>query len=458
MFNKTRAKVLRHKIPVFTVLVLLVASIATVAVSASGGRLPGQMHTTSNQTSNGEAQEVQGQEYGLIRKKKFTKKGQYTGSVGAEKETLLAAKTSGRISVLNYQVGDEVGNGYLVAQLSGEELHAQLSMAGNSLDSAEKQYDATGNLMSSQVSASEAQVNTSTAGLDVVKAQRESYHATSAKQLESAQKSVEAARAAYDIASEQEKEVYKAQYEKAQKEYELLQESVNAQKKSLDTQVIVAERQLDQAKQGKTTAEENRNQSLETIAGQRQYAADNVALAQIAVNNTKVVAPYYGVIVAKHAEVGDIVGAGQPVVTIANNVFIIKISVPETEISKVSVDQRADVRFDSIDGTFLASVSRIYPSIDPATRTFTVELTLTTQPNALKYGQTVRISLYQESSESYFVHRDFVTPSYDGPYITFENGRKTFVTTGVEDGNEIEIGYPGIVDGQKIVKGDTSER
>lgn len=429
--------------------------ITASAVVWAGGRE--QARKTPSPDSTPSAEEIKRQAdptYGTILKKRYTKKLPFTGVVGAEKETKLAAKTSGRISLLRSSAGDTVLAGTLIAQVSGEELLAQLTMAQHSLQTAEKQADVTDSLLNAQVAGAETHVQTSTAALQVVLAERSSFAATSAKQLESAQKSVNAAKAAYDIAPDAERDVYKAQYEKAQKEYELLQESINARKKALDAQVAVAERQVDQAKQGKTTAEQSRSHALEAVAGQRQYAADNVALAQIAVDNTKVTAPYSGIIVAKHAEVGDIVGAGQPVVTIANTEYRIKISVPETEIASVELGQTADVKFDGSPQNYVSTVTRIYPSVDPSTRTFIVELTPVSNPTNIKYGQTVRVELYQNEAELFFTHRDFVIPSYDGPYIILDSGRQTFVTTGIEDGELIEISYPGIKGGVALQKGD----
>jgi hypothetical protein len=59
------------------------------------------------------------------------------------------------------------------------------------------------------------------------------------------------------------------------------------------------------------------------------------------------------------------------------------------------------------------------------------------------------VKIFQENQTAYFLPEKYVYPSFDGPYIVFEDGEKQFVETGVEHNGMIEIYYYGITEGIK---------
>ncbi len=88
----------------------------------------------------------------------------------------------------------------------------------------------------------------------------------------------------------------------------------------------------------------------ERIAAARAMLAQSEAVlgqARAVLANTRIEAPFAGVITVRHREVGETVGAGAPVVSLMNpDDRWVRIYVPETEIGAVSIGQAASITSD----------------------------------------------------------------------------------------------------------------
>ena len=178
-----------------------------------------------------------------------------------------------------------------------------------------------------------------------------------------------------DLASAQ-AQVVNAQAEEARKRY-LLQTGASPQS------------QIDTAAAALASAQARVNQ-----------AKASVEAAQIQLGYTNLTAGYDGVVTAVHAEVGQVVSAGQAVVTLARpDVREAVFDVPDSTVDqarwggKFSVALLADPTV-----TTTGTVREIAPLSDPATRTRRVRLSLTNPPQALRLGSTVRISLSEPTA------------------------------------------------------------
>jgi RND family efflux transporter MFP subunit len=387
----------------------------------------------------------------MIQKLPYTRTLDSVGTVRAQKEAQLSTKASGRLHTLNVEVGTAVGQGYLIAQTSGEEQYAQLESAKRSLDNATTSVDQTKGLMDQQVESSKAQADTARASLEVLETSRQNLDTTAEEQIQVAQKQVELAQVAYDTAPEEEKPVKQKQLEIAQQQLEELVATMNAQKEKLSEEIDVAKKRVDQANAGVGATERQRDLTITNAETQQDSTEDGVTLAQVMVNNTLVHAPFYGVIVEKQAEIGQFVQAGSPIVTIADTNFLIRTEIADSDIARIEEGQAAEIELDGLSSTFSATVTKIYPTVDERTRTFPVELSFETMPENLKYGQSAQVRIHKGETAAYFIPRRYIQPSFDGPYIVFADGTKQLVDTGVEQDGMIEIFYPGITDGREVV-------
>ncbi len=96
------------------------------------------------------------------------------------------------------------------------------------------------------------------------------------------------------------------------------------------------------------------------------------------------VAPFTGIVTQKQAEVGEIAGPGQPLVTLeSKNRLRFTVEIPESQIGQVQQGQFLDVNLDAIQETILGRVNQIIPSGDPTSRNFIVKIALEQYPNVL---------------------------------------------------------------------------
>ncbi len=128
-------------------------------------------------------------------------------------------------------------------------------------------------------------------------------------------------------------------------------------------------------------------------------AAYNAAVAQAeqarnVLNYTKLTANADGVISAVNAEIGQVVSAGQTVLTLVQtNELEVEIDVPENHLKNISIGKIADVTFWAVNSRTQGVVREIAPMADSAARTYRVRLSLTNPPPNIQLGMTAEVIL-----------------------------------------------------------------
>lgn len=123
------------------------------------------------------------------------------------------------------------------------------------------------------------------------------------------------------------------------------------------------------------------------------------------VENTTLVSPISGIVTKRNYDSGDMYSAGTPLYTI-EKIRPVKLIVNVSEsmfttIKKgMDVDFKLDVYGDEI---FKAKVHLIYPTIDPATRTFPVELRVDNANEKVRPGMFARVTINQAKSKKILV-------------------------------------------------------
>ena len=102
-----------------------------------------------------------------------------------------------------------------------------------------------------------------------------------------------------------------------------------------------------------------------------------------------------GVISAIKAEIGQVVSAGQSVITIVQDGDReVEISVPENRIKDLQLGQELQVSFWALpDCSVLGKVREIAPMADTSTRTYKVRVSLPNPPEEIKLGMTATVAL-----------------------------------------------------------------
>ena len=192
---------------------------------------------------------------------------------------------------------------------------------------------------------------------------------------------------------------------------------------------------------------------------QMQY---NVLKTQVEnlIENTTLRSPINGVVTARNYDVGDMYAMSMPIFTVEQIVPVkLLVGVSETDYSKVKKGDSVVVTADAIPGkTFYGKVNRIYPTVDPATRTFTVEVKIDNAYKTLRPGMFARATINFGSNNNVVIP-DVAVVKQQGSgerfvYVLNEDNTVTYkkIVLGRRMGAEYEV-LEGLEDGDKIVIG-----
>lgn len=206
------------------------------------------------------------------------------------------------------------------------------------------------------------------------------------------------------------------------------------------------------------------------IRTQLEKARSLEAIAGKNLSNSRLTAPFKGIIGKKSVENGENVMLNQSVYTLfkIENVKV-KISIPEREIAKVLKNQQALIYVPALEGsTYKGKVEERGIVADPISHSYTVRIKVVNTSTKLLPGMVCRVSIMGNDQQKAMLaipsqciqssdNRQFVWRMENGKakrsYI--ETGRFTSdgveVISGLKEGEEIIVeGYQGLYDGVKI--------
>lgn len=173
--------------------------------------------------------------------------------------------------------------------------------------------------------------------------------------------------------------------------------------RELAAQLAEAEARLNEAegqwRRAQTLVQEGLITPAEADAARasEQVARARVMALKTRMSFTRITAPVDGVVVSRQVELGSLVSSRSPVVELAAGRLVLRVPVSELDVVKLKVGDRAQVVVDALAGTPIeATVGRIFPVADPASRQVTVELLLQNPPAGLRPGFLARAELLLE--------------------------------------------------------------
>ena len=156
--------------------------------------------------------------------------------------------------------------------------------------------------------------------------------------------------------------------------------------------------------------------------------------------NTQLLSPINGVVTARNYDQGDMYGQ-QPILTVEQIAPVkLLINVSEAYFRFVKKGMPVDVQLDVYgDEAFKGNVSLVYPTIDPSTRTFTVEITIKNE------NQRVRPGMFARATLNFGTVENIVVPDMSVIKLAGSGERFVFV---VNDNNTVE--YRQVRLGQRL--------
>ncbi len=153
--------------------------------------------------------------------------------------------------------------------------------------------------------------------------------------------------------------------------------------------------------------------------------------------NTVLTSPVTGVVTARNYDPGDMTGQ-LPILTIGQISPAVKIiiNITENDLGQVKTGMPVQLTFDAFPGEeFTGKVARIYPQVDPASRTFQAEVTVANPQQRFFPGMFARVSLDHGSANR------VVVPDRAVVKQTGSGGRYVYVyKDGKVSYNKVEVG------------------
>ena len=189
----------------------------------------------------------------------------------------------------------------------------------------------------------------------------------------------------------------KAVLDSAQKEFKRIQQLLRSNSISEDEAEKSTER-LHIAEAGLARA----NAAL--LEGQRQITTSDKTLAfnEARLADTRVSAPFDGLIIKRYRDPGDIGVPGSPILMLASTTEIwVSAWVDETEMSRVHPDQRSRILFRSEpQECYEGTVSRLGREADRETREFVVDVRVESLPKNWAVGQRAEVYIEVERKDN----------------------------------------------------------
>jgi len=203
-------------------------------------------------------------------------------------------------------------------------------------------------------------------------------------------------------------------------------------------------------------------------------AAYDAAVAQAqqsqnALDYTALAADADGVISNVAAEVGQVVAAGQTVLTLVQTGELeVVVNIPENKISAMQIGRRVAINFWATNERATGTVREISPMADSASRTFAVKISLPDVQN-VQLGMTAEVLMTDAAPDSILLPLSAIYQTGDAAQVWLVDGgkvslRKVEVTAfdennvrvrGLKSGDKIVVaGVQKLRDGQEVRTGD----
>lgn len=163
-----------------------------------------------------------------------------------------------------------------------------------------------------------------------------------------------------------------------------------------------------------------------------------------------------GVIAGVSAEAGQVVSAGQPVVTLVKDgEREIEISVPENRIDELRSSGKVQISFWALPGiTAEGSVREISPVADKVTRTYKVRISLAAPPAGMNLGMTANVTVANARNRpAAYIPLSAIYQTGDAPHVwVIQDGTVHLrpIKAGSFGNNQLQV-IEGLQDGEVIV-------
>lgn len=194
--------------------------------------------------------------------------------------------------------------------------------------------------------------------------------------------------------------------------------------------------------------------TLESARARVAASQASVAEAQLQLDYTVIRAPYSGIVIARHIELGESIKPGQAIMSgYALGQLRVNIDVPQSIINKVREHRQARVLLLDESDSITASRLTIFPIADAQSHSFRVRLDLPQTEQALFPGMLVKVGLVIDQRQRLMIPLESMVQRSEvaGVYVVDFAQQVSFrqVRTGLTEGQQIEI-VAGMDEGETV--------
>lgn len=324
-----------------------------------------------------------------------------TGELKSESEINVNFEGSGRIARIDVKIGQTVARGETIATVDDALLNSEVDQAKAGLDQAVALAGANSDAIRE---AEEA--------VDNAKDFLEETDDLEDQKVDAAELSYDNAKDYYEVVKNDGSatDSQKKAAENAKKE---AKEYIETAKKARDLAKISAENSVDSAEERLTTAKSQYTRSSNDASVAQARAVYDAALTRL--SRATLISPLSGVITEVNYKEGEVLGSASLdmassssgfVEMIASD-FVLEVDVPESDITKVKLDQKAEVTFDALDESevFEASIVEVDPSSTVIADVvyYRVKLRMDSFDPRLKSGMSADIDIFTAKREDVIV-------------------------------------------------------
>jgi len=222
---------------------------------------------------------------------------------------------------------------------------------------------------------------------------------------------------------------------------------------------LLPEADLDSAMSGYKVAEARYEDSLEEVRNRQAVLAQRKSEIELALQqraDAVLYAPIGGMVQQRHANAGQYVAAGTPIVTIVQmHPLRLRTAVPEREARNIRAGLPVRVTVEGAPGVHVGQVARMSPSFDEANRTLLVETEVSNTAGVLRPGAFARAEIVVSAGQRALIVPPSALATFAGidRVFTVKGGKaaERRVQTGRRTDEGVEI-LEGILAGEQVVE------
>lgn len=208
----------------------------------------------------------------------------------------------------------------------------------------------------------------------------------------------------------------------------------------------------------------NIGSEMDYLQAKANYEGQSEAMNQLnaQISKTKIRAPFSGTIDEVISEKGSMVSPGMtPVMRIVNNSkMYVEIDVPESHLKNIRNGSLVEIEIPVLDQTFQSEIRSVGSFVNPANRTFKVEVAIPNKSGMIKPNLNAKVKINDYNNvEAILITQNLISEDSKGrEYVyvvkdkTEDEGisEKVFISTGLTSGDYIEV-KEGLNEGHQIV-------